>query len=193
MSGLTQAGAVVMAALFALFGVIASLVTSTITNRRDSRIRQRTEVQQRQFEVLSTAMTYLDGGSQRRAVGLAMLEVIWDDDVRKKYEESITRLLITQLNYLLVHGRNRWEGHELANMTTIVKKLAADNEWLQRDLNRGRSLQADIDCFLRDSTEFESWELRKSRSDGGVPNKASLREFRDQLKRLSGPLIAAGT
>lgn len=183
-----QAVGAVVAACIALIGVVTSLTWQARRAREEARWREdveterrKSELQQRRLELFTTALSYIEGGSQRRNVGLAMLAIL-RSELEEEYPEAVSRLMLTQMRYLLVHGSNRWEGHELANMEAMADTLLTRaRPWLGAEPTRGMMLAKDIDRFLEDSKDYTEWDPRVKREDGGRPNQSAIKHFRERL------------
>jgi hypothetical protein len=96
---------------------------------------------QRETELIVSALTHLVGGSQERSAGLATLRTLRARTGRRawgEYSSSVERLLHTQLLYVLVHGRNRWQAHEAANVEVMAEWLLSDQTFSLTERDRER-------------------------------------------------------
>ncbi|WP_448640253.1 hypothetical protein [Geodermatophilus sp. URMC 63] len=192
---MSEAVAAIIGAVLALSGVTATLAVQLKRDRQEfkwresvERERRASDLEQRQFEVLTTAVGYLEGGSQRRNVGLAMLAIL--RQLEDKDQEAVFRLILTQARYLLAHGSNRWEGHELANLEGMLEILLGRGQtWLEVVPGRVSGFRADVDRFLNDSEGYMGWDPEADRKDGGRPNISAIEHIREVLKEAKVHLV----
>ena len=131
----------VRAAMLAFVGVAVTVAITAYLSLRQIR-------SQHQRELLVSALEHMVGGSQSRAVGIAALRMLMDtnskdsdkggaerphDSVRfvskrwlKEYGRGVAHLLYTQMVYLLVHGGNRGQSHEVANVIAMGELLFSE-------------------------------------------------------------------
>lgn len=120
------------AALIAFVAAAITVAMNSWASRRDAQERQ-------QGELFTSALDHLVGKSQPRSVGIAALSVFlgvepttgtarWPRSKRSRldrYGSAVARLLSSQLTYLLVHGENRGQAHEIGNIVAIGRLLFA--------------------------------------------------------------------
>ncbi|HSL85128.1 MAG TPA: hypothetical protein VLF66_20325 [Thermoanaerobaculia bacterium] len=75
----------------------------------------------RRQELLSSALDYLAGGTQKRSVGIALIEGMWDGLGR--YHDALIPALTNQAVYLLLHAKNSNSRHEMDNWLRIMRLL----------------------------------------------------------------------
>ena len=115
---------VIVALSVAGLAVVGSVGTTLLTLRgQSSTVQQQlaanADLTRRQqfLAMTTTAISYFTGRSQPRSVGIAALRIVRSYNQEwPLYQEAIRDLLQKQLIYLLAHGDNRWEAHEVANM-----------------------------------------------------------------------------
>lgn len=101
-----------------------------------------------EMELVVSALNHFVGGSQERNAGIAALRVLsgaaaTPDRKRRsyltgnasfrswhKYGHAVGRLFCGQLVYILTHGKNRFQAHEIANVLAMA-------EWLFEDKTLG--------------------------------------------------------
>jgi len=94
----------------AIFGwVIAGILAVT------SYLERRTE---QEYKVLLQALEYLTGGSQKRSVGIALIEGLWEKNY--PYHRSLLPALINQSVYLLLETEKRDARHQMYNWLRIM-------------------------------------------------------------------------
>jgi hypothetical protein len=116
-------------------GALVGALFALLTDRRSQK-------RKRQEDMVLSALEHFGGGSQRRSVGIAALQVVLDRaSVEKEYRETVARLYFAQLLYLFVHGSNRWESHEIANIEAMTNWLLVTDEshlWRPWQVRRAR-------------------------------------------------------
>ena len=79
---------------------------------------------QRKRELLLTAFSYFTGGSQKRSIGISIIEGLWTK--KEKYSEFLVPLLSNQIVYVLLHskqGNSRHEFHNYLRMIGLIMKV----------------------------------------------------------------------
>ena len=76
---------------------------------------------QRDDELLAQTLAYFDGGTQRRSIGLALVEGIWIR--QKKQLDVIVPVLINQTIYLLLSSESKDAVHEERNAIRLLHLL----------------------------------------------------------------------
>jgi hypothetical protein len=85
----------------------------------------RVETRKRFDDLFVAALASLDGGSQRRNVGLAQLRLYMR--VVRSYDKDVcAEVLIGTATYLLLESEQRDRAHELLNLDRIMKMLLKD-------------------------------------------------------------------
>jgi len=97
----------------AIGGWLVALVQAVVgyLERRDTK-RQ---------ELVATAVDYLTGGTQKRSVGIALIEGMWNRLGR--YHDALVPALTNQAVYLLLHAKNSSSRHEMDNWLRIMALL----------------------------------------------------------------------
>ncbi|MGC5075675.1 hypothetical protein [Agrococcus sp. DT81.2] len=136
----------------ALVGVIATVVVTTSTSRT-----------QREDELVMSALSHLVGGSQHRTAGIAALHVLRGAAVKggragrwHRYRSAIDALVYAQLLYLLMHGGNRGQAHEIANMDSMAEWLFDGDAAELRDEQKRVQLQEAMQRYARAPATSES-------------------------------------
>lgn len=73
---------------------------------------------EQRHKVLLQALEYLTGGSQKRSVGIALIEGLWEKDF--PYLRSLLPALINQAVYLLLETESREGRHQFHNWLRIM-------------------------------------------------------------------------
>src|SRR5690606_31912402 len=108
---------VVGAAVAALFGLVSGGISSWLFYR--------TEWRKRSDELFASALTFLDGGSQRRNVGLAQLRLFMHEF--PSYNKDVcAEVLSVTATYLLLESEEKDRSHELLNLDRIMTMLLRD-------------------------------------------------------------------
>lgn len=80
-----------------------------------------------------TALSFFDGGTQRRNVGISLLLSLWDHPEAKAnsqvYQKSCALLFCNSCIYILRNGKNRYKGHEQDNLRRMMRKLFEFDEF----------------------------------------------------------------
>lgn len=143
-------------------GVAALSVVGTIWGTRKTlENSHKLASEQRNAEMVLTALGYFTGGSQNRTVGLAALDSLKHTSGWTRYQGTIASLLLGQLLYVLGHGRNRWETHEAMNLRAMAARLLGE-----QDLKSALSA-ADRESLANAMRRYQD-EWRQE-SDEGVP------------------------
>jgi hypothetical protein len=112
--------------------VVAALIAAgiaTVLASVDLVDRYGVERRKQEQQMFLTALEHMQG-SQRRSIGIAALTILRDRDrTWRKYRSTIRELFYRQLLYLYVHGENRWQAHEVANIEAMTAWLF-DNKLL---------------------------------------------------------------
>src|SRR6266404_6028404 len=80
---------------------------------------------QRKQELLLSGLGYLTGGSQKRSVGIAIIEGLWPSAVR--FRRSLVPALTNQALYLLLESDEGDARHEFHNWLRIMNLLLSTN------------------------------------------------------------------
>ena len=94
--------------LAALFGFIGGLVAA------------RAAYQQKADELFFKALDFLGGGSQKRNLGIAAIELYWSN---KRHRPVSVSLLVGSAIYLLYESKQDDAAHELHNLDRIMTRL----------------------------------------------------------------------
>jgi hypothetical protein len=76
----------------------------------------------REEERLAKTLDYFDGGSQRRSIGISMLEGVWLN--RPKYYRILVPLIANQIVYLLL-STDSHDAHNERNLVRLIVIFAA--------------------------------------------------------------------
>lgn len=104
---MSDAAATVIAALI---GFVGGLVVAAFTFR------------QKADELFLAGLQYLEGGSQKRNLGIAALELSWSS---RRHRAVIARLLVGVALYLLSESKQRDAAHEIENLGSIMRLLTS--------------------------------------------------------------------
>lgn len=104
---MSDAAATIIAALI---GFVGGLVVAAFTFR------------QKADELFLAGLQYLEGGSQKRNLGIAALELSWSS---RRHRPVIVRLLVGVALYLLSESKQQDAAHEIQNLRTIMKLLTS--------------------------------------------------------------------
>lgn len=96
------------------FGGWIVAVVLAITNYLD-------RVRERQHNLFLNALSYLTGGSQKRSVGIAIIEGLWESS--EKFRHELIPALTNQAIYLLLDSDERDRKHEVHTLLRIMGLL----------------------------------------------------------------------
>lgn len=85
-------------------------------------ISRRDRAQQRDEQFLQTTLSFFDGGTEKRSLGIAMIEGIWRK--RADYVAVFAPVLVNQAIYLLRVSDEATKAHEERNLIRILRLLA---------------------------------------------------------------------
>ena len=138
--------------LAALVGFIGGLIAA------------RSVYQQKSDELFFKALDYLGGGTQRRNLGIAAIELYW---ANKRHRPVSVSLLIGAALYLLIGVKRKDTAHEIHNLKRIMSHL-------KREDARASGSQSQYEQLLKavvlaqqpnrstglviDSEELEGWQ-----------------------------------
>jgi len=140
-------------------------------------IQVRLERRQRLGELVVIALEHFGGGSQNRSVGIAALRALRGDKrLWAQYRITAACLFVSQLRYLLAHGGNRWESHEIRNIEDMMSLLIEDDAL--RDASRDPGLREAMQRYERDWKNYARDAMKsdgsRERSKGGRPDEAAV-------------------
>jgi len=81
---------------------------------------------QRRQDLLLSALGYLTGGSQKRSIGLAIIEGLWSS--HNRFRKSLIPALTNQAVYLLLESSQGDARHEFHNWLRIMR-LILSSKW----------------------------------------------------------------
>jgi hypothetical protein len=111
-----------ISAVVVLLVAVITTVVSMWTTRKQLKEAADVARKERMSATLVTALGYFTGGSQNRSVGIAAIRGLQEKWViGTEYRDTLVALLRGQLLYLLAHGSNRWESHEVGNIQAMVE------------------------------------------------------------------------
>lgn len=84
-------------------------------------ISRRDRAQQRDEQLLQTTLSFFDGGTQKRSLGIAMIEGVWRK--RADYVTIFAPVLVNQAIYLLRVSDESTQAHEERNLIRILRLL----------------------------------------------------------------------
>lgn len=150
---------------------------------------------QRTADMLVSALAQFEGGSQKRSVGIASLRVLSKRRSRmplasvpvgwRAYRDTVSELFYSQLLYLFVHGSNRWESHEIANMTAMADWLLCEGSLRFDDKDDKARLCSAMIRYITDWHTIPEKELGKN---GGRPDEAAIKYVERKIGQW-GPLL----
>jgi len=94
--------------LAALIGFVGGLIVAAYTFR------------QKADELFLAGLQYLEGGSQKRNLGIAAMELSWSS---RRHRRVIVPLLVGVASYLLLESGQKDAAHELENLRRVMKLL----------------------------------------------------------------------
>jgi hypothetical protein len=192
--------AAMVTAAAALGAAVASFSSNLFLERR-----------QRAANLIVAALSNFGGRSQLRSVGIASLQVLsGKSKAWKDYRDTVRQLYYAQLLYLFVHGRNRWESHEIANMEAMMEWLVSrgklaptkwDSSAAKRLTDAMDTYVKDYDTLLEDDRREDEQRQKKRREEeqgeddsrpdepsikhrsehGGRPDEASIEHIRSRI------------
>ena len=117
----------------------------------------------RKQELFVTSLQFLTGGSQRRSVGIAIIENL--SSKSNKYNNGIIPALINQAVYLLLESKQsdaRHEFHNLIRILTLILRLKYDKKFY------------DYYCELNTALIIRSKNIKQSKGIEITPESAKL-------------------
>lgn len=76
---------------------------------------------EQKYRILLQALDYLTGGSQKRSIGIALVEGLWER--KSQYLRSLLPALINQAVYLLLSTKNGSGRHQFHNWLRIMELI----------------------------------------------------------------------
>ncbi len=125
------------AIIAALIGFIGGLIVAAYT------FRQKSE------ELFLTGLQFLEGGSQRRNLGIAAMELSWTN---KRYRRIITSIFVGVASYLLLESKQKDAAHELKNLYRVMKILTSTKG--RRNLNNDHESQEALITALKRKEKY---------------------------------------
>lgn len=133
-------------------------------------IQVRLEERQRLGDLVIIALENFGGGSQNRSVGIAALRALRNDKrLWAQYRTTAACLFVSQLRYLLAHGGNRWESHEIRNIEDMMSLLIEDNALGQASRDPG--LHEAMQSYMRDWETYTRDVVKPDGSHGAKEGK----------------------
>ena len=115
----------------AIIGAVVALVTFLVSNWVAQKQHEQAQTN-KSDELFMTALTFLDGKTQRRNVGIAAITLYLEEDSR--HIQLCREILIGAAIYLLNETKQRDKLHEIYNlkriMNLIIKKIPTDEQSL---------------------------------------------------------------
>ena len=115
----------------AIIGAVAALITVVISSwraqRQHNQLQEKAQIRHEQShenkadELFMTALTFLEGGSQRRNVGIAAISLYLQEDSR--HLQLCRELLIGAAIYLINESKQKGKLHETYNLKRIMKLI----------------------------------------------------------------------
>ena len=99
---------IIAAGIAGLVGILVGIVAAGAQYRMKS------------DELFYKALDFLDGGSQRRNLGIAAIELSWN---KRRFRPISTALLIGSALYLLLESKQEQAVHEAYNLGRIMERL----------------------------------------------------------------------
>ena len=146
--------------LGALVGFIGGLVIA------------RSTYQQKSDELFFKALDFLGGGSQKRNLGIAAIELYW---ASKRHRPVSVSLLVGSALYLLYESKQEDAAHELHNLDRIMTRLL-------RDESRAFSTKSQYERLLAGVR----YAQQPSRTGGLAIPGQKLQEWDRRLQALAG-------
>ena len=89
--------------------------------------------QAREEERLQETLQYFTGGTQKRSIGIALIEGVWQ--TKGKYLDTLVPVIANQLVYLLVTTDSQKEAHEERNLVRLFNIFKSVPELNSRHLH----------------------------------------------------------
>lgn len=105
-----------IAAIAAIIGAIIAFVGA----------RQRSTAERRHTAVLN-ALSYFEGGTQKRNIGISQYVSIWNEKDFESYKGIFLDTFYGQVVYIFSGGKNRFKVHELVNVSRMMELLIKAN------------------------------------------------------------------
>ncbi|HLX39275.1 MAG TPA: hypothetical protein VKR42_02035 [Ktedonobacteraceae bacterium] len=167
---MNQSTASIIAAVIAgLVGILIGLIAAGVQYRMKS------------DELFYKALDFLDGGTQRRNLGIAAIELSW---TRRRFRPISTSLLIGCALYLLLESQTQ-AAHEVHNLRRIMKRLLHDEAYKVGTQAEYGQLQAAVQKARQAAEARESGTgTALGISRGLIISKEELREWENVLARM---------
>lgn len=142
---------------------------------------------QRAADLIVAALGRFEGGSQRRSAGIAALRALSKGPQWHEYQDAVGVLFYSQLLYLFAHGSNRWESHEVANMTEMADWLLCEGSLKFEDQGDKDRLWSAMIRYITDyhNPLVPDDELHKH---GGTPDTSAVKYLEEEIERW-GPIL----
>jgi hypothetical protein len=144
---------------------------------------------QRAADMIVAALALFEGGSQSRSTGIAALRALSKRTGWRTYRDTVSELFYSQLLYLFAHGRNRWESHEVANITAMADWLLCEGSLKFEDQGDKDRLCATMIRYVTDWNTIPNKELSKH---GGTPDESGVRYLIQKIAQWGPILKGAG-
>jgi hypothetical protein len=166
----------------AVVGALVGAVVGALVAAGGFAVQARLETRQRFGSLVILSFEHLTGGSQKRSVGIAGLRALQGDEkLWRQYREAAMGLFVAQLRYVLIHGRNRWEWHEVRNIEDMMGFLLSEYAKDSAINLGGAELAVALDHYRSD------WEREGSPNSVAVSRLLMLSEkWREELHNGDG-------
>jgi hypothetical protein len=103
-------------------------------------------------DMISRGLAFFGGGSQKRSIGIAALQIVEKDEaIWPHYRDAVASLLYAQLLYLFAHGSNRWESHEITNIVSMTDWLIDPTAFPELSADRKKLLSKEMKVYLNEA------------------------------------------
>jgi hypothetical protein len=117
---LLRAVSIVGVAIGAIAGLIGFFL-KRYWDVRDKRAASRERKRANMREVLYESLKWFEGGTQKRSIGIAVVDASWKDF--KEFHPMWVEVFANQAIYLLLESKNMAVAHELDNLRRLLEKL----------------------------------------------------------------------
>jgi hypothetical protein len=143
---------------------------------------------QQDRQMFITALEHFQG-SQRRSVGIAGLTVLRDrQKTWRLYQDTMRQLFYSQLLYLYAHGSNRWQEHEISNITEMTRWLFSDKYLGPLPDHMKEPLLSVMETYASQSFDALDDDVKKKGSKSAVNRLQSniWKDWKPKLERTTG-------
>lgn len=112
----------ISASLVAAIAAIIVAISTTVFNFYQFKISRKDQIENELNKILFDSLKWFEGGTQKRSIGIAIIEGYWNQK-KEKLENVWKPLLINQAIHILEESKEKDKSTEISNLERIVKLL----------------------------------------------------------------------